>query len=44
VVAGSFASFARAAGVSVVAAGLAALLVLLWPLYRSSAVLLRESA
>jgi hypothetical protein len=44
VVAGSFASFARAAGVSVVAAGLAALPVLLWPLYRSSAVLLRESA
>jgi hypothetical protein len=44
VVAGSFASFARAAGVSVVAAGLAALPVLLWPLYRSPAVLLRESA
>jgi ABC-type lipoprotein release transport system permease subunit len=44
VVAGSFASFVWAAGASLVAAGLAALPVLLWPLSRSPAALLRESA
>jgi hypothetical protein len=42
--AGSVASFAWAAGVSFVVAGLAALPVLLWPLSRSPAVLLREFA
>jgi ABC-type lipoprotein release transport system permease subunit len=42
---GSFlTSFAWAAGVSLVVTGLAALPILLWPLSRSPAVLIRESA
>lgn len=41
---GSLVSFAWAAGVSVIAAGLAALPVLLWPLARPPAELLRQSA